>query len=451
MKAGALKGVRIITVEDFMALPFATMLLADLGAEVIRVQSHARLIPWVMGPFRDNIPGPRYWDHNGTYDTWYRNKKSLTLDFTKAQAVEVFKELVAITDVVMENMRPGVMKKFGLDYEELRKVKPDIIMVTSCGYGHEGLWGSYGAFARSIDAMSGMSHRCGYAGGPPVRANPSYMDTTTAWNNAIAALMALHYRRRTKKGQWIDHSMYETGVSCIGQAILDYQVNHRQGTRTGNRHSCWAPHGSYRCRGNDEWVVISVTSEEEWQALCEAMGKPELKDDDRFSDALSRWKNQDELDQIISRWTASEDRHELASKLQGAGVPAGAVNRCKDLFIDPHLKERGFFQWYSRPDAREMGDALSRPYVGWPFKMSRTQPAIEWIPNMAEHNEYVLGELLGKSAAEIAQLYDEGVTGKEPVGAEEKRPAPPKPGSAIGRGGVLLCDPDYSKVVGLEY
>ncbi len=155
----ALEGVRIVTVEDFLALPFATMLLADLGAEVIRVQSHTRMSVWTMGPFPDFQPGPRYYDHNGTYDSWYRNKKRLILDFTKPKAVEVFKKLVATAEVVMENNRPGVMKKFGLDYEELKKVKPDIIMVTSCGYGHQGLWGTMARLrAASMPCLECRTH-----------------------------------------------------------------------------------------------------------------------------------------------------------------------------------------------------------------------------------------------------------------------------------------------------
>jgi len=447
----ALEGIRVLTVEDFLALPFATMLLADLGAEVIRVQSHTRMIPWTMGPFPDSKPGPRYWDHNGTYDGWYRNKKSFTLDFTKPKAVELFKELTATADIVMENMRPGVMKKFGLDYDALRQVKPDIIMVTSCGYGHQGLWGNYGAFARAIDAMSGMSNACGYIGEGPVRTNASYMDTTTAWHNATAAMMALHYRRRTGKGQWIDHSMYETGVACIGQMILDYQVNGRTDHRIGNHHSIWAPHGCYPCAGRDEWVVISATNEEEWLSLCDVMGQPSLATDDRFVDQFTRHDNEAELNAIIAEWTRPQNRSELAARLQKAGVPAGAVNRINDIFQDPHMQERGFIQWYARPDAKEMGDALSRPYLGWPFKMSKTQPTIESIANLGGDNEYVLGTILGKSEAEIAQLYAEDVIGKEPTDAEQMRPKPAKPGTEVGRGGLYAYDPDYKKVLGLEY
>ncbi len=450
MRAKALEGVRIIAVEDFLALPFGTMLLADLGAEVIRVQSPTRMIVWTMGPYPDFTPGPRYYDHNGTYDSWYRNKKSLTLDFAKPKGVQLFKELVATADIVMENNRPGVMKKFGLDYEELRKVKPDIIMVTSCGYGHRGPWGSYGAFARSIDAMCGMSNACGYVGGGPVRANTSYIDTTTAWHNATAAMMALHYRRRTGKGQWVDHSMYETGVTCIGQMILDYQVNGRTEQRIGNRHSIWAPHGCYSCAGNDDWVVIAVTNEAEWKKLCEAMERAELATDERFADPLSRHDNQDVLNAIITEWTKVRDRREVAALLQASGVPAAEVNRIKDLYLDPHFKARGFFQWYARPDAREMGDSVrSRPYPGWPFKMSKTQPSIESIPNFGEHNEYVLGSILGKSRAEIAQLYEDGVIAKEPADAEQMRPKPSKPGSEVGRGGVYQVDSDYKSVLGL--
>jgi len=451
MKRMALAGVRIIALEDFLALPWGTKMLADLGAEVIWVESHVRAGMRLGGAFTafpDNKPEGRYWNQNAGTFCFYRNKLNLTLDLTKPKAVEIFKELVKISDVVAENFRPGVVKRFGLDYESLRKVKPDIIYLSSSGYGHEGPWQGYGAFARTIDAMCGLSYMCGYVGGEPVRANPSYIDTTAGWNNALAILMALHHRRRTGKGQYIDNSMYEVGVTCVGEALMDYQMNGRLGTRMGNRHTCWAPYGCYRCQGDDKWVTIAIRSDEEWGKLCQAMGNPGWAKDRKFADSLSRWKNQDELDKKIEQWTSDKDHYEIMRLLQEFGVPSGAVLNAKELLLDPHLKERDFLPMFK--GSKDMKKSGARPCVGLPFKLSRTPPSMRFVAGLGEHNEYILRQLLGKSAEQIAELHKEGVIGENPVLPERVTPEPADLDNLKETGTIRDYDVNYREILGLK-
>ena len=425
MKRMPLEGVRIITIEDFLALPWGTKMLADLGAEVILVQSHKRVGTRLAGAFSgvlDNKLGGKFWNRNGRNFAFSRNKLMLTLDLSKPKGVEILKELVKISDVVTQNFRPGAMKRLGLDYYSLRKVKPDLIYLSSSGYGEEGIWEGYGAFARTIDGMCGLSNLCGYIGGEPQRANPSYIDTTQGWNNAIAVLMALYYRRRTGKGQWIDNSMYEVGVTCIGEALMDYQMNDRIAPRPGNRHSSWAPHGCYKCRGDDKWVTIVARSDKEWEDLCSAMGSPSWTKDKKFAGSLSRWKNQDELDKKIEEWTSNKDQYEVMRLLQGVGVPSGPVLDAKGLLLDPHLKERDFFPRFKGNN--DLGESGARPCVNLPFKLSLTPSSIRFHDTLGGHNEYILSKLLGKSADEIAELRKEGIISEEPVIPEGFTPQP---------------------------
>ncbi|MFN3974660.1 MAG: CaiB/BaiF CoA transferase family protein [Dehalococcoidia bacterium] len=442
-----LQGVRILTVEDYLQLPWATVILADMGAEVIRVESLARGETRTMGPYPDNRPGQRFWDQGGIHHLWNRNKMSLTLDLARPEGVDAFKRLVAISDVVAENNRAGVMERFGLDYDTLRQIRPDIIMLRTTGYGQTGAWRRYGAFARTVDAVAGLSHLTGYKGGPPVRANLSYMDITAAWNNALVVLMALHYRRRTGKGTFIDMSMYETGVSCIGVALLEYQASGTYPQRMGNAHRWMVPHGCYPCAGEDEWVTICVRSEQEWAQLCHVMGRPDLISDPRFATYSARWANQEALDAIVEQWTRTLDKRTVMHRLQERGVPAGAVFHARDLLTDPHFRERGFFERYTHPP--EVEGVGTRVYPGRPYRFSRSQGSIRFIARLGEHNYAVLGNLLGMEETAIAQMEREGVIGNTPVNAERLRPKPTPPEEQVRGLASAFHDPHYKKVLGL--
>ena len=359
--------------------------------------------------FPDGDTGERSYNRFAYYNEVNRNKYAITLDLTKPLGVEVFEKLVKVSDVLVENFSPRVMANFGLDYSALKQISPEIIMVSISGYGQDGPYRDYVAYGQGIEAMAGFSRLTAYPDGEPLKSGVAYADATSGLFAAFAILAALRYRQLTGKGQYIDLSMREALTPLLGEFIMDHTMNRRAAKPMGNHHPSMAPHGCYRCRGEDSWVVIAIASDEEWRSLCRVMGDPPWTRDERFSHARSRWQNQDELDRFIERWTSNYDHRQLASLLQQAGVKAGAVLSVAELVEDPHLRERGFFEPLSHPEAG------SHLYPGISWKMSRTPGRLRLpAPCFGEHNEYVFGQLLGLSRDEILRLAEEGVTATEP-------------------------------------
>src|SRR5919197_5161513 len=331
-----LQGIRVLSLEQVHVLPWGTAFLADFGADVIRVESATHMNDRLSGPFPDNVPGEEWWNEGGTFAYWARNKKSLCLDVTHPPGKEVFLKLVAHSDIVTDNFRPGTMRRLGLDHDSLALVKADIITLSCTAYGHTGPWRAYGARARTVDAVCGLSALTGYEGGPALRASSNYMDHSGGLNVAYALLLALYYRRKTGKGMRLDLSMYETGVSCIGPALLEAQRGISR-PRLGTTHLWKAPHNVYRCQSTDRWIAISVSTDAEWQQLKAAMGAPAWAADPRFDTVLGRYQHRRELDQHLEAWTESQDTQALMHLLQARGVAAGAVLTAQDLVGNPHL------------------------------------------------------------------------------------------------------------------
>lgn len=406
----ALEGVRIIDMSHMWAGPMATGILADMGAEVIKVESIQRLDMWRGGAAI--LMGRTERPHEGAppYNAVNRNKYGITLDLANPRGVEIFKELVKISDVVFENYSPRVMKDLGLDYPALKQVKPEIIMLSMPAFGMTGPWRDYAGFASNIEQVAGIAQLTGYPDGPPRVVGTAGADPLAGLNAAFAVLAALKHRRRTGKGQYIDLSQAEAIACLIGEAIVDYSMNKRVQPRRGNRHPSMAPHGCYRCKGDDMWATIAVSSDAEWTRFCQAIGNPSWTDDERFSDALGRWQNQDELDKRIEEWTSEHDHYEVMHILQKADVAAGALLNPAELLEDPHLKARGFFEVVDR-------DVVGKyPYPRSPIRLSKTKVSTRIpAPCLGEHNEYVLGQLLGMSKEEMAQLAEEKIIGTEPV------------------------------------
>jgi len=402
MNAGPLQGVRITEFTSAWAGPYATALLAVLGAEVIKVESrrrpdHSRLLSFTTGVEFTNV------DQSSVFNSLNMNKRSVTLNLTKPKAAELALRLIGISDAVMENMRPGVIERLGLGYAVAREAKPDIIYLSSSACGQFGPERTYIGYAPTFAALGGVSFLTGYEDWPPSNLMGS-IDLRSAATSAYALLAALIYRQRTGKGQYIDLASQETIAVLIGEKILDYIMNGRIQMRQGNKDDTLAPHDCYRCAGHDRWISIAVTTEEEWRGLCSAMGRPELASDPRFGDSNKRCTNRAELDEIISAWTAPQDANELMVLLQKHGAAAFPSMSSADLFHDPHLKERGVFAISDHPVVGKDW------YISPPWRLSHTPAAVtRHAPLMGEHNELYFREILGMSTEEIKALEAEEV------------------------------------------
>jgi benzylsuccinate CoA-transferase BbsF subunit len=398
---GCLDGVRIIDFTRYAAGPQITLLLSFMGAEVIKVESMVD-----VDHFRRQESAVVWGSQRASVDCFNSlntNKMSVTINLKTPKGVELAKRLVAIGDVVVDNFRAGIMDKLGLGYSVLKEIKPDIIMLSASSHGATGPESTYIAYAVTMGALSGLSQVTGYEGGPPtiMRSSADLRPGTAA---AFAILAALNYREETGEGQFIDFSAREA-LSCgIGELIMDYTMNGRVRTRSGNRDDIMAPHNCYRCKGENKWVSIAVSNDEEWQALCLAIGKPELITDERFGDQFNRWKNQEELDKLIEEWTVDRTHYEVMEILQKEGVAAMPSFNNEEMFNNPHCKERGCFTPVDHPEEGKLY------VVSPPWKLSDTPAEVTTAaPLLGEHNGYVFGELLGISRGEIRQMSNDKV------------------------------------------
>jgi crotonobetainyl-CoA:carnitine CoA-transferase CaiB-like acyl-CoA transferase len=434
-----LSGVRIVEMGQLIAIPHAIKLLGDMGAEIIRIESCTRLDNYRTSSMYDNNGDGRHWDRAANFYEQNRNKYSLTLELNDEECIAALRELVSISDVFAENFTPRVMRNFKLEYEDLRRIRPDIIMVSSTGYGYTGPWADYGAIGYTTEATSGLSHISGYKDGPPVLPEIPYADYTAAEHTAFAIMTALAYRARTGKGQFIDVSQSETLTSTIPEAILDYSVNGRTAKRIGNQDTLMSPHGCYPCVGIDKWIAIAVSTDAEWRALCDVLQRPDWLADARFADALSRWTHRDALDSLLTEETAQHEQNALMNALQAKGVPAGAVLDGKGLLFDPHLKERGFYEVAHHEPITEMPPL---PYTGRPWKFSNTvAKSPTAAPTLGQHNRFVLSEVMGTPAEQLEAMEARGAIGTAPP-----NPRPPRIASTaeqLRRGQIFAHDPDH--------
>ncbi|MBI4302305.1 MAG: CoA transferase [Chloroflexi bacterium] len=443
-----LEDIRILDHTRIWAGPQCTRLMADMGAQVIKIESGSRPETNRLGASADRKVGLT---RGGYFNTMNRNKLGITLDLSKPKGVEVFKQLVKVSDVVVENFTRRVLPQLGIDYPVLKEIKPDIILVSISGFGLEGPYKDYVSAGWTMDSMAGLASLTGYPGEEPLYSGIPYGDPTSGIFAAIAVLIALEYRSRTGKGQHIDFSGRDGISHLIGEAIMDYTMNQRVQTRMGNRHTSMAPHGAFRCQGEDNWVTIAVSNDDEWRSLCQAMGNPAWAQEARFSNSLSRWQHQDELNPLIEAWTTQHNHVELMHTLQKAGVPAGAMLDHKEFYLDTQLRERGFWE------VKEFHDVSPRPYPGMPFKLSNTPGSIRTDPpDLGEHNTFVFKEILGMPQAEMDELDREGVTTVPPLDellgrTVRGRPRLPQtPVEELAKLGYVGYDPDYLEQLGVK-
>ena len=399
---GALAGVRVADFTASWAGPHCVSLLAFMGAEVIKIESEAKLdLARYYPPFKDGIESP---DRAMWFAQMHRNSLSVTLNLREAEGVELAKRIVAISDVAAENFRAGVADRLGLGYKDLEAVNPQVIMASLSGFGAYGPRSRWVTYGMHVSNISGLMGSVGYPGTDPVSDWVEMPDPSGGVAGASAVLAALHYRLKTGKGQHIDLSEEETAIGFQPEKLMEYAMNGGEAERMGNRHPGMAPHGVYRCAGDDEWVSIAVGSDEEWKKLCLAIGMEQLAGDPRFATVSARKENEDALDEIVEGWTLGRSKAEVMKVLQGSGVGAVATFTNEDLYHDEHLAGRGFFTWDEHPvQGRARMPASPWKMSGTP--LSTTRPG----PRMGEHNGYVLEELLGLNRGEVEGLVGGGV------------------------------------------
>lgn len=393
-----LEGIRVADFTHAFAGPTGTLILALMGAEVIKIESAAHSDVASRDPQH-----ARAMENVGIFHCTNLNKLSIRLNLKRHEAVGLAKRLVSICDIVVENFRPGVMDKLGLGYSALKEVKPDIIMLSLSSHGASGPERGYRAYAAQMGPLSGLSYITGHRDGPPAPIR-STADTLAGVTTVFPILAAMNYRQRTGKGQFIDCSAIEALSICASDILMDYTMNERVRCRDGNRHDFVAPHNCYPCKGKDKWISIVISTEEEWKAFCDTIGNPGWTKDKKFKDGLTRWDNQEDLDRLIGEWTRNFTSYEVMRTLQKAGVAAIPSFTNEELVKDPHCKERGIFAEVNQP---HVGEQIQ---MGLPWKLSNAPKVpIRPVPLMGEHNAYVFGKLLRMSKEEIEKLEKEEV------------------------------------------
>jgi crotonobetainyl-CoA:carnitine CoA-transferase CaiB-like acyl-CoA transferase len=397
MPSAPLEGIRVISFGTGAVIPDFGKILGELGADVIKIESKENMdFMRTIGFDINNIPG---------FNEANRNKRSFGVNLKTQKGKKLVRQLVKKTDIIGENFRGGVMASLGLGYNSVRRIKPDIIYISSQGFGAGGPYSDYQAYGPMLAAASGVLSLWAHPDDPyPVGSNVPLPDHIASKQAVVAVIAALDYRRRTGKGQFIDMSQVEVAASLIGEFCLEYTVNGRVPKAMGNRSLYAAPYGCYRCKGDDQWCAISVFTNDEWQRFCNAIGNPGWTRDPKFADTVSRLRNVDELDRLVEQWTMERDPLEVMNTLQAAGVAAGVAQRSIDTINDPQLKWLGAIIELDHPVAGK------RLYPGIPFKISNmTLRPSTAAPLLGQHTEEICRELLQMSEGEISRLKEENV------------------------------------------
>jgi benzylsuccinate CoA-transferase BbsF subunit len=418
-----LSGIRVCDFSWFAAAPIATKTLADMGAQVIKMEWSAR--PDLIRLSAPHPPGKET-DLNtgGWFNNFNTSKLCLGMNISHPKAKEVYEKLIMLSDIVVENFSPALTDRLGLTYQNYKDKKPDLIWVDQPMQGQIGPHRDRAGFGAVITPMSGLSYITGFPGRAPVGTNTNYTDyVINPGHLAIAILAALRRRRKTGKGQHIAMSQLASSACVLGTTILDFTANGRIREKTGNALPWAAPHGCYRCKGenrgvtlmtslgaqpglkNDRWCVIACFTDEHWWAFCDVIGNPVWTMDPKFSSLLHRKENEAELDKLISEWTVGRSPEEVMILMQQVGVPAGVVQDGEDILLrDPHLSSRDYYVYLDHPVAGY------NAYDGTAFKLSAT-PAKQFspAPRIGQHTEYVCKEVLGMSEDEVNELVIEGL------------------------------------------
>jgi benzylsuccinate CoA-transferase BbsF subunit len=399
----AFEGIHILDFTWYGVGPVTTKYLADNGADVIRIESATRLDGLRLAPpWKDGKPGVNNSQFFASFNT---SKKGITLDMSKPRARDIFLKLLPWADVVSESFTPKTLRNWKLDYEHLRAIKPDLIMLSTCMQGQSGPHCDYPGFGNLMAALAGFYHIAGYSENELCPPYGAYTDFIAPRFSACALIAALDYRRRTGTGQYIDMAQYEAALHNLAPALINYFASGNVLGPQANRSERYAPHGAYRCAdedGHERWLALAVANDHEWAAALRVLGNP--SNDQRFTTMTGRLEHRQALDSFISGLVRDRQADELTAALQASGVSAYPVQNCMDLHRDDNLEAFGYWHWL---DHEAMGPS---PYEGLQHRLSRTPGELRWpAPLLGQHNEEVLGTLLGMSAAEIEQLKQDKV------------------------------------------
>lgn len=396
------EGIKIADFSWVAVGPRSTQYLAEHGATVVRIESmtHPEVLR-MAGPFKESKPGI---NRSAFYCRYNTNKYGISLNLNHPKAKEIARKLVNWADIVSDAYPPGMMKKWGLAYEDLVKIKPDLIMFSACNQGQTGPHAKQPGYGVQLSSLAGFTNLTSWPDSVPGGIYGAYTDFISPHFIVATLAAALDYRRRTGKGLYIDNSQLECGVQFLSPVILDYMVNGRVWEARGNRCPHAAPHGIFRCQGNDRWVALAVFTDEEWKCFCRVLGNPEWSEDPKFSNLLGRKHNEDELEKKIEEWTGRISAEEVMLKMQAAGVAAGIAAKSEDVYNNPQLKHRRHFCEMEHPEVGKI------PFEGPPFILGKTPAELKKpAPCLGEDNAHVYTEILGISDEEFVQLMSEGV------------------------------------------
>ncbi|MYJ25906.1 MAG: CoA transferase [Holophagales bacterium] len=405
--------IRIVDLTMGWAGPLATRQLADMGAEVIKVESCQYFDWWRGWESTPESIAQKLYEQSTAFNTTGRNKLGITLDLTSRRGVDLLLRLVAKAGAVIENYTASVLPRLGLDYGRLRQVNPELVMVSMPPFGKSGPWMNHRAYGSTVEQASGLPHLNGRTGDPPTMQHVALGDPIAGINAAAALLTALRHRHRTGEGQYVDLSHVQSMFPLAAHGLIEQAVSGAPPERAGGRHPLFAPWGVYPCLGAEPWITVTVETEGQWRGLCGVLGMD--ADDHRFANATARKRREDDLDRALAARTALHDGLALERRLASAGVPAAVLRNTLDVLYDPHLEARGYWQW------RERAWVGDQPNPSAPFRPApedgRSRPyAVEWpAPTLGQHNREVLTRLLGLSEDELKVLERDKVIGTEPV------------------------------------
>ena len=405
MKTSALplQGIRVADFGQVIAAPVTAQMLGWLGAEVVLVETESRFTTRVWPPFADGEFGI---NRSGGFNLVNNNKLSCSLDLRHPDALEMARGLIRVSDVFVENYATGVLENFGLGYDEVKKIRPDIVYVSLGAFGRSGPFKDLTGFHSVINLFSGLAGVTGYPGSHPRIMGGLIPDAFAGCYCVLAVLEALYHRSQTGEGQYVEVSMTEALTGMIPEAVMQYSLTGTEQPRTGNRDGRRSPHGVFRCLGEEKWVAISVETDAQFRALAQATANPDWPEDPRFATPDSRLENQDAFEALLQQWTAGREVAQVVETLQAAGVPAAPVADSAEVLADPHLLERGFVTHAEHPVAGTR-PVLSLPWATDGRRVDDFRPA----PNFGQHNEWLLKELLQVPDEEYDRLVASGAIG----------------------------------------